>query len=80
MSTCGAAIAPSAQEIRSETDLVRRVAEYRRPDGSLGICAWCQAEFKVKPGPDESHGICARHLEKLKAELATRVAATKEAA
>jgi hypothetical protein len=35
-------------------------------------CAWCDAEAGIKPHPgmQQSHGICERHLAKIKAQLA----------
>lgn len=43
--------------------------QWVKPDGTVGICAWCQQEQNVAPSPGESHGICPRHLERQKAEL-----------
>jgi hypothetical protein len=44
-----------------------RAWEFRRTDGSVAICRWCQQEQNVTPGADESHGICPRHLAEQKA-------------
>ena len=38
------------------------------------VCAWCQQERGERPGPHESHGICARHLAAMKADLERRAA------
>jgi hypothetical protein len=29
---------------------------------AVRVCAGCQKEFGVRPGPNESHGYCKRHL------------------
>lgn len=28
---------------------------------AVAVCAACQKEFGISPGPDETHGICKRH-------------------
>ena len=43
--------------------------QFVKPDGSVGVCAWCQQEQSVVPMPHESHGICPRHLNEQKAQL-----------
>lgn len=32
-------------------------------------CAWCQADGLRLPRPNESHGICPRHLAEMEAQL-----------
>lgn len=36
--------------------------EFLKPDGSIGICSWCQREQGVSPQAGESHGICPEHF------------------
>lgn len=44
--------------------------------GAQRPCAWCDHELGLPlPPPGASHGICARHLERMKAELAERAEA-----
>lgn len=44
--------------------------EFVKPNGAVGVCAWCQKEFSVKPKPGESHGICPKHRAMILEELA----------
>ena len=43
--------------------------EFLKPDGRVGVCAWCQKEQGVAPRVGESHGICAAHLKGMLAEV-----------
>lgn len=51
-----------------------RAYEFRKADGSVGVCAWCQAEHGVQLDVigQTSHGICPRHLAEMKAQLERR--------
>ena len=46
-----------------------------QPAPLVQVCAWCQQERGGTPQPNESHGICRKHME---AELA-RMRAEREA-
>lgn len=46
-------------------------------------CAWCEPEglrLPARPGAQESHGICPRHLQEQKAELEKLAAAPERLA
>lgn len=38
------------------------------------VCAWCQQERGEKPQPHQSHGICKKHLEEMKAQIHAKAA------
>jgi hypothetical protein len=51
--------------------------QYVKPDGTVGVCAWCQHEHGQPPAPGESHGICPRHAKAQKAALRARQLASR---
>ncbi len=35
----------------------------------VAVCAWCRPKAAGPPPPGQSHGICPRHLKKMRAQL-----------
>jgi hypothetical protein len=58
--------------------LLSRILEEIHP-GLIVLCGWCQPAWGLTTGltGNISHGICPRHLEELKAEIAARRATAK---
>jgi hypothetical protein len=65
---CGTALSSAAIQAREAVEFSLPAWQFIRPDGSIGICAWCQADQGVKPEPHQSHGICPQHKEKMLAD------------
>lgn len=38
--------------------------QFARPDGSVGVCSWCEREHGHQPD-STSHGVCPRHFSAL---------------
>lgn len=46
--------------------------QFLKPDGSTGICSWCEKEHGHAPTELASHGICGRHLQSMRQEVFNR--------
>ena len=75
----GGSLAIAADEVGAAVRLWEQIHapapkawEFRKPDGSLGICSWCQKEQAVQPQPHESHGICQKHLAEMRGQIEQR--------
>lgn len=54
--------------------------QFLKPDGTVGICSWCERDQGHSPSPHDTHGICPSHLAEMRAELAARRTGTGGAA
>jgi hypothetical protein len=47
--------------------------EYRKRDGTTGLCAWCMDAQGVPRRAGESHGVCPDHARAMLAQIGLRV-------
>jgi hypothetical protein len=47
--------------------------EYRKRDGTTGLCAWCMDAQGVPRRAGESHGVCPDHAKAMLAQIGLRV-------
>ena len=52
--------------------------EYRKRDGTLGLCAWCLGEHGQSRNAQDSHGVCPGHAQAMLASIGLRVARDAE--